>query len=152
MDEYEGRPRGFFLMHAITIKSLNDELNSLLGPHLTRSLLFRFGFKNGHMTAKEMHLVGQGETAQEYMEEIWIELGLAEPLMVEQKEKGLVIKLEETLESSFKLGACNYTRGFIAGLITGITGIPYECVEEDCVSRGDKACLFILKQTSKIGK
>ena len=147
--ESENRPRGFFLMHAITIKSLNDELTTLLGPHLTRSLLFRFGFKNGHVTAKEMHLSGQGTAALNYMEEIWIEMGLAEPLSVMNKGNEITIRLSETLESSFDLKACNYSRGFVAGLMSGITGIPYDCEEMTCVSRGNKVCEFVLKQNIK---
>jgi hypothetical protein len=134
MAETNDHTRGFFIMYGESIKTLQDELVSVLGNALARGFLFRFGFKTGHVTARE----------------IWLEMGLARPTTIKKQKNGLTITLEETLESSYAGDkGCDFTRGFVGGLITGITNVPHYCIEKECVSNGAKDCVFIVTEEEK---
>ena len=139
-------------MYGEAIKTLQDELVKVLGVALARSFLFRFGYKTGHISAREMSLTAQGREAINHLGEIWMEMGLARPVSIEEKGNDIILKLTETLESSYG-GAhgCDFTRGFLAGLISGITNLPHFCVEKKCVSKGFKECVFILTEEKKGG-
>jgi len=138
--------RGFFLMYGEAIKTLQDELVALVGVELARSVLFRFGWKNGQGCAREMGLTGQGDAAMANLHEIWTEMGLARLVSIKSEGSAHTIRLEETLESSFEGRGCDFTRGFLAGLLSGITNRPHYCEEEKCTSRGDKMCVFVVER------
>lgn len=133
----------FFVMYGESIKTLQDELVAILGVSLARSLLFRFGFKCGHMSAEEMGLIGHGrQQVIEYLNEIWLEMGLARPESIKENGSDVIITLSETLESSHDGKGCDFTRGFLGGLMSSISGVPYHCKESKCVSSGNKTCVF----------
>ena len=149
MDEELSGGRGFFIMYGEAIKTLQDELDSVMGVALARSFLFRFGYKCGYVTAREMGLKGQGHQALDYMNEIWMEIGLARPIALEESEKGLTLKVKETLESSHNGKGCDFTRGFLGGLMASITNIPHYSVETECVSKGADMCVFEVSEDGK---
>lgn len=137
-------------MYGESIRTLQDELVSVLGNALARGFLFRFGFKTGHVTAREMGLQGQGSDVFDYFKEIWIEMGMARPTEITKAKKGMTITLEETLETSYAGDkGCDFTRGFVGGLISGITNVPHYCVEKECVSNGGDSCVFIVTEEEK---
>jgi predicted hydrocarbon binding protein len=138
--------RGFFIMYGESIKALQDELGAVVGPDLSRSVLFRFGFRCGRMSATEMGLVGQGKKALDFVGEAWIEIGLARPTSIKQDGNDIVVKLDQTLESSHNGTGCDFTRGFLGGMMSGITNIPYHCLEKQCASKGAKECVFVLTE------
>ena len=141
---------GFFIMYGESIKTLQDELVSVLGIALARSFLFRFGFKCGHVTAREMGLKAQGSQAIEYLGEIWMEMGLARPIKIKKKKAGLYLELKETLETSYKGDkGCDFTRGFLAGLMSAIANVPHHCVEEECASKGADKCVFVIAEEKR---
>jgi predicted hydrocarbon binding protein len=140
--------RGFFIMYGEAIKTLQDELVSVLGIALARSFLFRFGYKCGFVTAREMGLQGHGTQAIEHLGEIWMEIGLARPVSIEQKKNGLVLKVTETLESAHDGNGCDFTRGFLGGLMASITNVPHYSIESQCVSKGADACVFEVSEES----
>jgi predicted hydrocarbon binding protein len=143
----EVKGSAFFIMYGESIKTLQDELVAILGVSLARSLLFRFGFKCGHMSAEEMGLIGQGrQQVIEYLNEIWIEMGLARPETIKENGSELTITLDETLESSHDGKGCDFTRGFLGGLMSSISGVSYHCKESECVSSGHKACVFQMSE------
>ena len=37
---------------------------------------------------------------------------------------------------------CNYDEGFIAGILSTYTKLPYEAIEVDCWAKGDRVCRF----------
>ena len=136
--------RGFFVMYGEAIKTLQDELVAVLGTALSKSFLFRFGYKCGKINAREMGLNAHGKDALQYLGEIWMEMGLARPVSIEDKGKEVTIHLKETLESSFGGKGCDFTRGFLGGLMAGITNQPHFCKENQCVSKGAEVCVFTL--------
>lgn len=144
-----GGGRGFFVMYGEAIKTLQDELVAVLGTALSRSFLFRFGYKCGKINAREMGLNAQGKNAINYLGEIWMEMGLARPISIEDKGKEIEIHLTETLESSFGGNGCDFTRGFLGGLMAGITNLPHFCSEKQCVSKEAEVCVFILTEEEK---
>ncbi len=133
---------GYFIMSGEAIKTLQDELMSVLGAALARSFLFRFGYKCGYINARDLNLTAQGKEAINFLGEIWMEMGLARPKSITVKKDLVEIVLLETLESTYGGKGCDFTRGFIGGLMAGITNQPHFCVEEKCISKGGKFCVF----------
>ena len=149
MEDEATAGRGFFIMSGEAIKTLQDELASVLGIALTRSFLFRFGYKCGHINARDLNLTAQGKEAINFLGEIWMEMGLARPITIEIKGNEVEIVLSETLESSYGGKGCDFTRGFLGGLMAGITNQPHFCVENKCVSKDDKFCVFTLTEEKR---
>ena len=149
MTDEEVIGRGFFIMSGEAIKTLQDELASVLGIALTRSFLFRFGYKCGHINARDLKLTAQGKEAINFLGEIWMEMGLARPKSIQIDGNQVEIILSETLESSYGGKGCDFTRGFLGGLMAGITNQPHFCVESECVSKEDKFCVFILTEEKR---
>ena len=147
MNKPDDQSQGFFIMYGESIKALQDELVAIMGVALAKSIMFRFGFKCGNMSAREMNIKGQGAQVVEFFREIWLELGLADPVSIKQRSGKTNLKVQRTLEVSFdgKYG-CDFTRGYISGLMSTITGIPQHCLELKCVSKGDKMCEFVLEE------
>lgn len=137
---------GYFILHTQMIKCLQDDLIDILGEDITSSVLFRFGFKSGSKTSENMGLRAYGNGAIDYFEEIWMQSGVGRTLSCEEMDEGFQIVMEETIESMHQGTGCDFTRGFISGVITQMTGLPYYCEEERCVSRGDDRCIFIVKE------
>ncbi len=146
MAEDTSGTQGFFIMSGEAIKTLQDELMAVLGAALARSFLFRFGYKCGHINARDLNLTAQGRGAINYLEEIWMEMGLARPKSITVKGDVVEIILLETLESTYGGKGCDFTRGFLGGLMAGITNQPHFCTEEKCVSKGGKHCVFRLTE------
>jgi predicted hydrocarbon binding protein len=150
MGNGDEKDSGFFIMYRESIKTLQDEMIAIVGLALARSIMFRYGFKCGNMSAREMGLGGQGRAHMvEYFTEIWMEIGLARPSSIKQKDSDLIITLKETLESTHSGRGCDFTRGYLAGMMTSISGTSYYCSETKCVSSGDKSCVFLLSEEKK---
>ena len=151
MKAEEPRNRGFFVMYSEGVRALQKELNAVMGRDLGRSVLFRFGFRCGKMSAKELGLTGQGKKAISYLNEAWIELGLARPVSIKEKGGSVEVVLSNSLEASYDGTGCDFTRGFLGGMYSGITNIPHHCAEKACVSFGDQRCVFILSESGENG-
>ena len=147
MDKAEGR--GFFLMSVDAIKALQEELSTIVGPVLSGSVLFRFGFKSGFRSGEQMGLSLIGDQALDYLDESWIEMGFARPVKVEQKDGKIHVILSETLEAPIKHGKCDFTRGFLGGLVSSIFGVSYFSEEKKCSSKTGGQCHFVLKESGK---
>ncbi len=147
----EQQNRGFFVMYSEGVRALQKELNAVMGRDLGRSVLFRFGFRCGKMSAKELGLMGQGKKALSYLNEAWIELGLARPVSIKERGGTVEVVLSSSLEASYDGTGCDFTRGFLGGMYSGITNIPHHCVERECASFGDKKCVFVLTEAGENG-
>jgi predicted hydrocarbon binding protein len=145
------RNRGFFVMYSDGVRALQKELNAVMGRDLGRSVMFRFGFRCGKTSAKELGLVGQGKKALTYLKEAWMELGLARPVSIREKAGAIEVVLTSSLEASYEGTGCDFTRGFLGGMYSEITHVPHHCVERECVSSGGERCVFVLRESEDNG-
>lgn len=148
----DDRSRGFFVMYSEGVRALQKELNAVMGRDLGKSVLFRFGFRCGRMSAKELGLVGQGKKALSYLNEAWIELGLARPVSIREKAGAVEVVLSSSLEASYEGTGCDFTRGFLGGMYSEITRVPHHCAERECVSFGGEMCVFVIQEDKKGGE
>ncbi|MFH0816288.1 MAG: V4R domain-containing protein [Methanobacteriota archaeon] len=146
------RNRGFFVMYSDGVRALQKELNAVMGRDLGRSVLFRFGFRCGKTSAKELGLVGQGKKALVYLNEAWIEIGLARPVSIRERSGVVEVVLSNSLEASHDGTGCDFTRGFLGGMYSEITHVPHHCVERECVSFGGERCVFVIREAENGGK
>jgi len=149
MADEQHNDHGFFIMSRESIKTLQYDLISVMGATSARSFLFKFGYKCGYINAKGLNLAGQGKEAMNILGEMWIEMGLAKPISILFMDTKIEIVLSETLESSAGGKGCDFTRGFLGGLMTSITNKPHYCVENKCVSRKHDFCAFTLTEEKR---
>jgi predicted hydrocarbon binding protein len=132
------------------IKSLRIELSNLLGKKLASGVLFRFGYRCGEalyedFAPKDPEKVDLDGT----FKELWNQTGLGRIVSIENiSEEEIVVKIENSTES-LSMGElmepiCDYTRGYLGGLASKITGNKYYCVESECAAKGDSICTFHL--------
>jgi len=129
------------------LKSLHDEFAILAGEKIARSILFRCGFRGGESVTKRMGLTcGNGMSIGDMLLSLWIEIGLGRLRVLEEKEDELLIESEDSTEAIAmgKTGKeeCDMTRGWLAGIVSMLTGKRFYCFEEKCASHGDKTCIY----------
>jgi predicted hydrocarbon binding protein len=132
------------------IKSLRLELSNLLGEKLAAGALFRFGFRCGEALIEQSEPNEKGESGiRDDITGIWEQTGLGN--ITESKEiseEEIEIELEESTEARVMGNAgepsCDYTRGYLAGIATGLLKKKFYCVETACLSEGKPSCSFKL--------
>jgi predicted hydrocarbon binding protein len=86
----------------------------------------------------------------EILPDLWAEIGFGRLSLKSGSEEDFTLDLYESIEANAigEVGqaSCDFTRGYLAGMVSYLSGKKYHCKEESCVSRGDKHCKFLLSQ------
>lgn len=144
----------FFIMPGDALKSLHSELGKLTGKEIAKGILFRFGFRCGESVIKRMGMKLKGnERIEEKLPALWAEFGLGRLEILESSKDELAIKFEESVEAlaldEQKEPSCDFTRGYLAGVVSSLTSKKYYGVEKSCIAKGDSSCLHFLKLFQK---
>jgi len=130
------------------IHSLRLELSNLLGKKLAAGVLFRFGYHCGESLAGG-YVQGQAGDVSiaKLLEEVWVHTGLGTIAGVQEiSEDEMELELEESTEAlsagSSAEPVCDYTRGYLAGVVNKVLGAKFYCVETSCMSQGAPRCTF----------
>jgi len=139
----------FFIMPSEGLKNLREELEFMFGKDMTKGVLFRFGFKSGESLAKKLGLpfTSDAELPQ-LLDEIWQEIGVGKIKVSDSSGEKIVVEFIESIEADV-LGAtgkpsCDFTRGYLAGTLSGLTNRKYYSNEDMCIAAGDKYCRHTL--------
>ena len=139
----------FFIMPTEMLKSLHEEFEALAGKQISRSILFRCGFRGGEAVTRRMKLKLTEETSvPDTLLSLWIEIGLGRLRVEEVSREEYLVYSEESTEA-IAMGTtgqveCDLTRGWLAGILTTLTGRRFYCTEEACISNNDKECVYRL--------
>ena len=77
---------------------------------------------------------------------LWAEVGIGRLTAKDVDKGGVAAEVTETIES-LALGnvgepSCYFTRGYIAGVVTELSGREHMTVEDQCVCEGHQKCVF----------
>ncbi len=130
------------------IHSLRLELSNLLGKKLAAGVLFRFGYHCGEALAGQHAPDDEAEVSiTKMLPETWVHTGLGSVVRVQEvSEDEMEVELEDSTEAMFAGSSsepvCDYTRGYLAGVVNRVLEKKYYCIETSCLSEGTPRCTF----------
>ncbi|MEM4293470.1 MAG: DUF835 domain-containing protein [Thermoplasmata archaeon] len=110
---------------ADAIKDLADEINLEIDVDVAKEIMYRFGYRCGKSVLEGIDLVTTFEEVPKTVAELMEQTGICKVRV--KKISGSVLELQ-FLELHAEI---NFTLGAIAGIISEIQKIPFECVEEN---------------------
>ena len=136
----------FFVMSGDALRSLADELQIMLGEKGASALLERYGYRCGESLVQSVgYSCASVEELQDTLPGILIETGLGRAAMKNISVDEIIIEFDESVEATHlgkKEGAsCNFTRGYLAGVISSLFDSHYDGIEDTCKCRGDANCV-----------
>lgn len=147
VDKKLGTP--FFIMPAEALITLRQELSPLASELAVRAILFRYGFRSGEACMQSMGIkIKKEEELMEILPDLWDEIGLGRLTLIDNVKGGFALELNESIEANVmgNVGgaSCDFTRGYLAGMISSLSNKKYHCREKNCISKGDEHCTFHL--------
>lgn len=136
----------FFAVPATALRGIWDELRLSLDETKAKELIYRYGRRTGEGYAYSLAIRAQNYAeASVSVSHLVAEIGLGR-VKINHTDNEMNAIFAETLESSALKGSraqgCFFTSGAIAGLISIVLGKRHESVEEQCLGKGDRRCMF----------
>lgn len=149
MDDADSGYVSFFVIPGDALKSLSDELQIVMGEIPSRETMERYGYRCGEGLVKSIGFECDDlEEFQEMMPGIMIETGLGRTRSLKMDGDTILIDFEDSVEAnamgSSDVPNCNFTRGYLSGVVSSLFDKRYDCVEETCICKGDELCLHKL--------
>lgn len=143
-------------MPAEALITLRDELSPLASDLAVRAILFRYGFRSGEACMQSMGITVSNGKLLNVIPDLWDEIGLGRLTLSKRRKNGFTLQLKESIEAEVmgEVGqtSCDFTRGYLAGVVSFLSGKRYHCKEEKCISRGDSHCIFLLTLRGEEGE
>ena len=157
LDGNEAVSTPFFIMPAASLQTLRDELTPLTSELAVRAILFRYGFRSGEACMHSMGIKAiNSQELPDILPDLWDEIGLGRLTVKRGGKTTFSLELSESIEGKVigdvGQASCDFTRGYLAGLISYLSGRRYHCKEKKCISRGDGYCSFVLTVKSRGGE
>lgn len=136
------RPLPFFVMPGIALSHLREELDIVEGEQRARHMLYRYGQRCGRALVESFGLKCESlSEVKSVIEPIWMEAGLSRIRIESLEESEMIVNLEESVEA--KEGkSCDFSRGYLSGIVSQLTGKRFEVDEVECASRGYITCVM----------
>lgn len=136
----------FFVMSGDALRSLNDELQIQIGDMEAAALLERYGFRCGESLVQSVGYTCEDiDELGETLPGLLIETGLGRAEARKITAGEIIIEFEESVEANHlgkkENASCNFTRGYLAGVISSLLNTKYDAMEESCQCRGDPVCV-----------
>ena len=136
----------FFIMPGSALLDLREELE-LIEDKGASDTLERYGYRAGVGLIKTLNVKADDlNQLGDMLPQIWMETGLSRINILEIGEKEIRAGFEESLEAAHGR-KCDFTRGYLAGITSTLTGRRYEATEIECSSTGAKQCVHLLRPT-----
>jgi predicted hydrocarbon binding protein len=135
--------RPFFVMPGSALKDLREELQLLNGNDAGRTME-RYGFRAGVGLVRTLGLeCADIHEAKAIIEQVWTETGLSRMNIEMINETEIVITFKESVEAD-NGDHCDFTRGYISGIISSLMRRRYDAYEASCISDGAGKCVHVL--------
>jgi len=113
----------------------DEEFFKELGVRCGKAVVQRTGFK-----------WESDDQLAEALVSLWAEVGIGRLTAKDVDKGGVAAEVTDTIES-LALGnvgdsSCFFTRGYIAGVVTELSGHEHMTVEDQCVCEGHQKCVF----------
>ncbi len=133
----------FFIMPGSALLDLREELE-LIEDKEASETLERYGYRAGVGLIKTLKVKADDmDQLADMLPQIWMETGLSRISLLEISEKEIKAGFEESLEAAHGR-RCDFTRGYLAGITSTLTGRRFEATEIECTSTGAKQCIHVL--------
>lgn len=141
----------FFVMPSSALRSLRDELQISAGEEGSKETLERYGYRCGEGLVQEIDIECEhSNELKTMMDSLLYETGLGRPVAIEVLNDEIIISLEDTVEALAKSkGECSFTKGYLSGIVSTLRNKKYDCIEEECITKGDERCVYRLAQTEE---
>ena len=137
----------FFVMPASALKDLREELELMEGVP-SGETLERYGYRAGVGLLKTLGIECRNlKQAEEVLAQIWSETGLSRIHIDIITETEIVATFQESLEAESG-NRCDFTRGYLTGVVSSLLGRKYESSEVSCISEGAERCVHVLTPTA----
>jgi len=132
----------FFVMPGIALQHLREELEIVEGDQRARLMLYRYGQRCGRALVDSFGLsCANLDEVRSVVEPVWMEAGLSRMRIQSMQESEIIVNLEESVEAREGKG-CDFSRGYLSGIVSELTGKRYEVDEVECVSSGYMSCVM----------
>lgn len=133
----------FFVLPASALLSLREELELLAGDWAGETLQ-RTGFKAGMSLVNSLGLPPiRLEEYSNIFSQLWSEGGLSSTLVEKVAADEIVVSFKGSVEATPKR-RCDFTRGYLEGITSGLIGRRYTATEAMCISQGADRCVHRL--------
>lgn len=131
--------------------TLRNELEPLANEDVVKAIIFRYGFRSGDACVESMGIDAKTpKQLEDLLPDIWEEVGLGRLHFYDHNKETIKLQLGESIEGyimgNTERTSCDFTRGYLAGVVSSLVGKMYHCKEEKCVSKGDPNCTFLLTE------
>ena len=146
---YEVQSQKYYIIPPMVLSRLYDDFSPLVGDKRTRLILHQAGYRCGMKLAEGLYIDTDDKGSMEKaVRELLIQLGLGLLELEEYSVNRITISCENSNEGQAmgNRGApsCNFTLGYIRGMLEILMGVMFHAHEEKCISAGDDRCRFIL--------
>ncbi len=136
-------------MPAAALLSLREELD-LISEGRAGETLERTGFKAGMTLVSTLDVPPPSlENFSEVFTQLWSESGLSRTKVVRVSADEIVVTFDESAEAA-RGYKCDFTRGYLAGIVTALLGRRYKASELVCMSQKAERCVHHLVPVSDI--
>ncbi len=130
----------FFVLPGAALFGLREELELLAGDYAGETLE-RMGYRAGYNLVKALEVpVTNLQSFPEIFSQLWSESGLSRPFVKKATEFEITITFDESIEASHGR-KCDFTRGYLSGMVSALLGVRYEANEVVCMSQGSVKCV-----------
>jgi len=141
----------FFVMPGQAIMDLREELELIEGEEAGETLQ-RYGFRAGMGLVKSLGVEASDfEQFAEILPQLWAETGLSRIIEEHITDKEITITFEESIEAAHGR-KCDFTRGYLSGIVSTLLKKKYDAVEKECASQGRTNCVHVLSPAKEIVK
>ncbi|QLH75218.1 MAG: DUF835 domain-containing protein [Methanomassiliicoccales archaeon] len=139
----ERKARPFFVMPGSALRDLREELDLIEGA-TSPETLERFGYRCGVGLVRTLGIDCDGiDGLKDVLKQIWSETGLSRIEIDLITESEMVITFGESVEAN-NGHTCDFTRGYLTGIISTLVKRRYDSKEVSCMSDGALRCVHIL--------
>jgi len=134
----------FFVMPGSALIDLREELE-LIEDEKAKETLARYGYRAGVGLIKSLGVeTSTFEEFKEVLPQLWSETGLGRMQIKEADQDCITVTFEESIEARHGR-RCDFTRGYLSGMVSTLLKRKYESQEIDCIADGKYRCVHILK-------
>ena len=132
----------FFVMPGVALAHLREELEIEEGEGKAKLMLYRYGQRCGTALVESYGLSCSNLTeVRSVIEPIWMEAGLSRIRIDSAEEADMMVNLEDSIEAK-EGNSCEFARGYLAGIVSALTGKRFEVEEVECVAQGYISCVM----------
>jgi len=138
----------FFVMPGSALMDLREELE-IIEDDKAKDTLTRYGYRAGVGLIRSLGVEATSlDQLRQMLPQIWSETGLSRMMMKDVEENEITLALEESIEAS-KGRKCDFTRGYLSGIVSSLLKRRYEASETQCLAEGAQRCVFHLRPTEE---